>query len=74
MPVLVVQGDEDQALPIDKTGRRVPALLKDAELVVIKGGSHAIPWTHAEQVNSALLQFIHAAGVNANPTAVGATM
>ncbi len=74
VPILVVQGDEDQALPIDKTGKLVPALLKDAELVVIKGGSHAIPWTHAEQVNRALLQFIHAAAVNANPTAVGATM
>jgi non-heme chloroperoxidase len=74
VPILVVQGDADQALPIDKTGRRVPALLKDAELVVIKGGPHAIPWTHAVQVNSALLQFIHAAGVDASPTAVGATM
>ena len=74
VPILVVQGDADQALPIDKTGKRVPALLKDADLVVIKGGSHAIPWTHAEQVNSALLQFIHAAAANTNRLAVGATM
>lgn len=74
VPILVVQGDADQALPIDKTGRRVPALLKDADLVVIQGGSHAIPWTHAEQVNSALLQFIGAASGNANQIAVGATM
>jgi non-heme chloroperoxidase len=59
VPILVVQGDADQALPIDKTGRRVPAFLKDVELVEIKGGSHGIPWTHAEQVNTALLQFIH---------------
>jgi pimeloyl-ACP methyl ester carboxylesterase len=44
------------------------------ELVVIKGGSHAIPWTHAAQVNSALLQFIHAAAANTNGMAVGATM
>lgn len=73
VPILVLQGDADQALPIDKTGERVPALLKEAELVVIKGGPHAIPWTHAEQVNSALLQFIHAAPVNANRMAVGTT-
>jgi hypothetical protein len=26
--------------------------------VVIAGGPHAIPWTHAEQVNHALLQFL----------------
>jgi non-heme chloroperoxidase len=74
VPILVVQGDADQALPIDKTGKRVPALLMDADLVVIKGGSHAIPWTHAEQVNSALLQFIRAAAANTNRLVVGATM
>jgi hypothetical protein len=27
-------------------------------LVVIEGGPHAIPWTHAAQVNTALLGFI----------------
>jgi non-heme chloroperoxidase len=58
VPVLVVQGDADQVLPIDKTGKRLPALIKDAELVVIKGGPHGIPWTHAEQVNTALLDFL----------------
>jgi pimeloyl-ACP methyl ester carboxylesterase len=25
---------------------------------VIEGGPHAIPWTHAEQVNTALLDFL----------------
>ena len=63
VPILVVQGDADQALPIDKTGRRIPAFLKDVELVEIKGGSHGIPWTHAEQVNSALLQFMRTAAM-----------
>jgi non-heme chloroperoxidase len=58
VPVLVVQGDADRVLPIDKTGRRLPALIKDATLVVIQGGPHAIPWTHADQVNTALLDFI----------------
>jgi non-heme chloroperoxidase len=58
VPILVVQGDADMVLPIDKTGRRLPALIKDARLVVIEGGPHAIPWTHADQVNTALLDFI----------------
>jgi non-heme chloroperoxidase len=57
---MVVQGDADQVLPFEKTGKRVPALLDHAELVVVGGGSHAIPWTHADQVNNALLQFIAA--------------
>jgi non-heme chloroperoxidase len=59
VPVLVVQGDADQVLPLDKTGARLPALIKDAQLVVVEGGPHAIPWTHAPQVNTALLTFLN---------------
>ena len=58
VPMLVVQGDADQVLPLDKTGQRLPGLIKDVQLVVIEGGPHAIPWTHADQVNTALLGFI----------------
>ena len=58
VPILVVQGDADNVLPIDKTGKRLPGLIKDVQLVVIEGGPHAIPWTHAGQVNTALLGFI----------------
>jgi pimeloyl-ACP methyl ester carboxylesterase len=58
VPVLVIQGDADRVLPLDKTGQKLPALLKDARLTVIEGGPHAIPWTHAAQVNTALLGFL----------------
>ena len=58
VPVLVIQGDADQVLPLGKTGQRLPALLKDARLTDIDGGPHAIPWTHAAQVNTALLGFL----------------
>jgi pimeloyl-ACP methyl ester carboxylesterase len=58
VPVLVIHGDADQVLPLDKTGQRLPALIKDAQLVVVEGGPHAIPWTHAAHVNTALLEFI----------------
>ena len=58
VPVLVIQGDADQVLPLDKTGRRLPGLINDVQLVVVEGGPHAIPWTHADQVNTALLGFL----------------
>jgi non-heme chloroperoxidase len=58
VPVLVLHGDADQVLPLDKTAGRLPGLIKDARLVVVQGGPHAIPWTHAEQVNNALLGFL----------------
>ena len=60
VPVLVVQGDADRVLPFPITGRRLPAAISDLEVDVIKDGPHAIAWTHAERVNSALLQFITA--------------
>ena len=58
VPMLVIQGDADQVLPLDKTGQRLPGLIKDMQLVVVEGGPHAIPWTHAGQVNTALLDFL----------------
>ena len=58
VPMLVIQGDADRVLPFDKTGKRLPDLIKNAQLVVIEGGPLAIAWTHADQVNRALYQFL----------------
>jgi non-heme chloroperoxidase len=58
VPILVIQGDADQVLPLDKTGKKLPGLINDVELTVIEGGPHAIPWTHAGQLNTALLDFL----------------
>ncbi|HAH64654.1 MAG TPA: hypothetical protein DCL72_04090 [Rhizobiales bacterium] len=60
VPILVVHGDADRVLPFEKTGKRLPGLIKDMQLVVIAGGPHAISWTHADQVNRALLDFVQA--------------
>jgi pimeloyl-ACP methyl ester carboxylesterase len=38
--------------------RRLPGLINDLQLTVVEGGPHAIPWTHASQVNTALLDFL----------------
>jgi non-heme chloroperoxidase len=58
VPVLAIHGDDDQVLPIAKTSERLPGLVQDLDLVVIEGGPHAIPWTHADQVNSSLQKFL----------------
>ena len=58
VPMLVIQGDDDQALPYPTTGQRLPGLTKNLHMVVIEGGPHAIHWTHADQVNAALLKFM----------------
>src|SRR3954471_15594575 len=60
VPVLVMHGTEDRILPFDATAARLPALIADCTLVPVEGGPHNIAWTHPDQVNSALLEFIAA--------------
>jgi non-heme chloroperoxidase len=58
VPMLMIQGDADRVLPYPKTGARLPGMIGDLQSVVIEGGPHGIAWTHADQVNSALLKFM----------------
>jgi non-heme chloroperoxidase len=58
VPVLIIHGDQDRVLPYEATSRRLPALLATARSTIIAGGPHAIIWTHADEVNQAMLDFI----------------
>ncbi|OAP62438.1 hypothetical protein AYL99_04641 [Fonsecaea erecta] len=60
IPVLVLHGDDDQVVPIDASAHEAIKLLKNGKLVVIKGGPHALPNIHAEEVNNELLKFLEA--------------
>jgi non-heme chloroperoxidase len=57
IPVLIIHGDQDRVLPYPATSSRLPALLTNARSTLIAGGPHAIIWTHANEVNQALLNF-----------------
>ncbi|MCD4525021.1 alpha/beta fold hydrolase [Nocardioides sp. cx-173] len=57
-PALILHGTADRILPIDATARRFRHLLPDAEYVEIEGAPHGLLWTHADDVNSALLSFL----------------
>jgi len=58
VPTLVFHGDADRILPISASGQRTSKLIKGARLVVVKDGPHCITWTHAEEVNSELVNFL----------------
>ena len=58
VPTLVIQGDADRILPIGATGLRTAKLIKGARLSVVKDGPHCITWTHAEEVNRELVNFL----------------
>jgi non-heme chloroperoxidase len=66
VPTLVLHGTEDRILPYEATAARLPALIDDVELVSVEGGPHNIGWTHPDEVNAALLEFVGArASMNA---------
>jgi pimeloyl-ACP methyl ester carboxylesterase len=58
VPTLVIHGDADRILPISASGRRTAKLVKGARLVVVNDGPHCITWTHAEEVNRELVNFL----------------
>jgi non-heme chloroperoxidase len=60
VPTLVIHGDADRVLPISASGNRTAKLIKGARLTVVKDGPHCITWTHADQVNQALTEFLGA--------------
>jgi non-heme chloroperoxidase len=58
VPTLIIHGDADRIVPLSASGALTAKLVKGAQLVVVKDGPHCIPWTHADEVNSALLDFL----------------
>jgi non-heme chloroperoxidase len=58
VPMLVVHGTEDRILPFEATAKRLPGLIADLKLVPVEGGPHNIGWTHPDELNQALLEFL----------------
>jgi non-heme chloroperoxidase len=58
VPTLVIHGDADRIVPIGASGLRTAKLIKGARLLVVKDGPHCITWTHAEEVNRELVNFL----------------
>ena len=58
VPALIVHGTADNILPIDSTGRLFAKALPSADYVEIDGAPHGLLWTHAAEVNDALLAFL----------------
>ena len=58
VPTLVMHGTEDRILPFEATAARLSELIADVTVVPVEGGPHNIGWTHPEEVNAALLDFL----------------
>ncbi|MDQ2660473.1 MAG: alpha/beta hydrolase [Actinomycetota bacterium] len=58
VPSLIMHGTADRIVPIDASSRELAKRLPDAEYVEIEGAPHGLLWTHADEVNEALLAFL----------------
>ncbi len=67
VPTLVIHGDADRIVPFALGGQRTAKMIPGAELVVIKDGPHNVAWTHADEVNSALVTFLAKPSAKATP-------
>ena len=58
VPVLIVQGDDDQIVPLDDSGRLSAQIVKDATLKIYPGAPHGLANTAAykDTLNTDLLQ------------------
>jgi non-heme chloroperoxidase len=57
-PVVIMQGDDDQIVPIEDSGLLSAKLVKRGTLKVYPGLPHGMCTTHAERINPDLLAFI----------------
>lgn len=60
VPVLVLQGDDDQVVPFQAAALKQHELLQISELKLYEGYPHGMLTTHADVINPDLLAFIRA--------------
>ncbi|KAI1111985.1 putative hydrolases or acyltransferase [Nemania sp. NC0429] len=58
IPVLVIQGDDDQVVPVQAGAFATIKFLKNGRLKIYPGGAHALPNTEVDGINEDLLQFL----------------
>ena len=58
VPTLIMHGTGDLNVPIDTTSRVLTKMLPSATYIEIEGAPHGMLWTHGDEINKALLDFL----------------
>lgn len=59
-PTLIIHGDDDQIVPIAASAEKSAKIVRDAQLLVYKGGAHGLAEVQAEKFNADVLAFVKA--------------
>ena len=54
----MIHGDSDGMVPFEGSGKRTHEAIEGSELVVVEGAPHGFNVSHADEFNSALLEFL----------------
>jgi pimeloyl-ACP methyl ester carboxylesterase len=57
IPTLIIHGDADQVISLDKNARRTAQAIPGSELKIYEGGPHGLVLSHRERFNRDLLAF-----------------
>jgi non-heme chloroperoxidase len=58
VPTLIMHGTGDLNVPIEITSRQFAKMLPSATYIEIEGAPHGMLWTHGEEINKPLLEFL----------------
>ncbi|MFC0338688.1 peroxiredoxin [Kushneria avicenniae] len=58
VPTLVIHGDDDQIVPLAASGQRSSEMIRNARLEIVKDGPHGLNFTHAQELNTLLIDFL----------------
>ena len=58
IPTLIIHGDDDQTVPLEKSGQRAHEMIAGSQLNVIKGAPHGLNFTHTKELNESLTRFL----------------
>lgn len=58
VPTLVMHGEDDQIVPVKDSAKKSAKLIKDSQELYYPGAPHGLTATHADWVNSNLLEFL----------------
>ncbi|MEN6386380.1 MAG: alpha/beta hydrolase [Phycisphaerales bacterium] len=58
VPALIIHGTADQTVPFEISGKLTSEAIKPSKLALIQDAPHGLIWTHADNVNSELLDFL----------------
>ena len=58
VPTLIIQGDDDQIVPFEISGKLSAQLISNAELLVYEGGAHGLPDTARDRLHADILAFL----------------